>query len=211
MTDKILSILLVLFKIAPLILFIAGIIVFNKKTKKNTEDYVKCDFQFRVPTADEMDAAKTLMAQKKATLKTINLILIPIVLFFAMVAYNVVRRNTSGSLLTVKTISFILLTTAPILCLIAADMFIVGRINDLKEGRFLVAKASIIERAMVNGPKGNKEYRLKIQDSNGITDDFAVNRNVYTDAMLSKECLVVRYNNEDDSDNNIRHRDVIPL
>lgn len=211
MTDKILSILLVLFKIAPLILFIAGIIVFNKKTKKNTEDYGKCDFQFRVPTADEMDAAKTLMAQKKATLKTINLILIPIVIFFGLVAYNMVKYNASGSLFNVKNISSILLATAILLCMIAANMFIIARINDLKEGRFLVAKASIIERAMVNGPNGNKEYRLKIQDSNGITDDFAVTKNVYKDSMLSKECLVVRYNNEDDSDNNIRHRDVIPL
>lgn len=211
MTDKALNILLLIFKIAPVIFFIAGIIVFNKRAKKMNEDHEHRDFQFRVPAADELEATKSLLMQKKVSLRTVNLILIPIVIFFGLVAYNMVKHNASGTLFNVKNISFILLTAAVFLCMIAADMFIIARINELKEGRFLVARASIIERAIVQRPKGSPVYHLKIQDSNGIMDDFAVSKNVYTDSMLSKECLVVRYNNEDTSNNNFKHRDVIPL
>jgi len=226
MSDSVLNILSLCFKIAPLILFIC-IMVFVSKSKKD-DDTEERDFKFQTPTAGEADAAERLLKQKKRYLKIVDIAAVPIVLFIAGETYYIAthsRPDTSiiggadaptFAFLLSEAFPFALLTIAVILCFVAANITLLGRINDIKEGRYLVSRCTVVDRSEHRGSKNSKYYMLTLRDSYGTTDELKTNLEVYKEADIGSECLVVRYNSEDRINEgrrgrNIKHREVVPL
>ena len=225
--DNILNVLLFCLKISPLILFICLIVNANK-SKKNGDEYEERDFEFRSPTAIEIDASERLLVQLKRSLKIVDIVAVPVILFFVLEARYVIIQNhsdaaiiggadapTYGFLLS-QSFAFIILAVAVILCFVAANLSIIGRINDIKEGRFLVVRCTVIDRIMRQGPKSSKYYCLTLQDSCGTTDELRTNFEVYREADIGSECLIVRYSSEDKVNkgrrgNKVKHREVIPI
>ena len=148
MSDSILSLLSLCFKIAPLILFIC-MMVYVSKSKKKDDDSEERDFKFQTPTAGEVDAAERLLAQKKRYLKIVDIAAVPIVLFIVGETYYIATHSRSDASISIiggadtptfafllsEAFPFVLLTIAIILAFVAANITLLGRINDIKEGQ----------------------------------------------------------------------------
>lgn len=229
MSDSVLNDLSLIFKVSPVVLFIC-IMVFVNMSKKKDDDSEERDFKFQTPTAGEADAAERLLAQKKRYLKIVDIAAVPIVLFIVGETYYIATHSRSDASISIiggadaptfafllsEAFPFVLLTIAIILAFVAANITLLGRINDIKEGRYLVARCTVIDRSEHRGPKNSKYYVLTLKDPYGTTDELKTNLEVYKEADIGSECLVVRFNSEDKINEGrrgrkIKHREVIPL
>ena len=215
-------------RIIPVLIAIIGIVAVSKSRKKNDEDHEERDFAFRTPASGELDAAGKLLKEKKRTLRIANIVMIFIDLFFILEAYYMIKDRMDNvtviggadaptfTFILWKCFPFVLLAFAAVLSHIAMNIGFIDRINDIKEGRFTVVRGTVLDKSMSRGYKNNTVYRLKLQDPDGTIDEPAVDPKTYNDALVGKECLVIRYSSEDKVNENkrgykIKHRDVIPL
>jgi len=228
MDNNTLNMFSIFLRITPILIVIIGIVAISKTVKNKDEDYEERDFAFRTPTASEFEMAGKLLGKKKRTLRIANIVMIFIDLFFILEAYYMIK-DRPGNVTVIggadaptfmfilwKCFPFILLAFAAVLSHIAINIGFIDRINDIREGRFTVARGTVLDKSMSRGYKNNTIYRLKLQDPNGTIDELAVDPKTYNDALVGKECLVIRYNSEDKVNENkrghkIKHREVIPL
>ena len=184
-----------LLRLLPLITFIVLFVMINKSNKDAAafQEEVKIPAG-RMPLPDEVELIKErILAPRKKKFVIIQLVFLPIDLFFLCGAFHFVGEDNMAVFM------FGMLAFAAVMVNLGAIMLSGNYIQDLKRGRYEVYTVRVVDVDEFRSNRGAhlEYYRYTVRSDDGIEETYTVRVKNSLSEGTGSQGFVVRYGYED--------------